>query len=921
MPAEIVASAGRLFALRGYAATSLDEVAAELGITRAGVLYHFGSKTAILDAAVEPVLARLEALAAAAPAAPLTTVHERRLLIADFTDAVLAEPNAATIAFGDWGLAEEVAARVKAFLDRFATLLSGSHSSGDGRLLASAVVGSVLGPLRALDLDGSDPARRASILAGAYAVGAPAGPGRRSRRLRGGEGGQGRHDALTGMASREAFCVAVDDERHSDADEALTVVLVGLDDFKDVNSAFGYSCGDALLVAVGRRLAGASVAAPCLARVSGDVFALLVTGRTGGGVAATAAMTAAVRSLFVEPFFVQGMPVQLSATVGLACADDLHISGEQLVRRAELALFRAKRAGDASAVFDRRVDEPTAGRLVRVTELRNALARGELDVHYQPVVNMRTGTVASVEALVRWHSPDYGMVLPGEFISLAEQSGLIDELTHFVVRTAGEQVRAWARAGRPLRCAINVSPRCLADPDVSEWLITELGALDGMLTVEVTESIFAERRAVAALRRLQAAGVQCAIDDFGTGFSSLASLRALPVSTLKIDRAFLADIGIDHRALAVIESIVSLADALGLDVIAEGIECESTAALLQQVGVVGAQGFWFARPMAADDLELWIEEQERAASLAPLTLLPERVGVAPAAGSGQTAATFDGASDPDGAAAIAAALPIVLEAARDLLRVESVEQAVGILIRSVTALGGDTVPDRRLGAGVIPIDIGLGHAGTRFARAYPGSPARSALDRVLPRLVEDAWAACARLDVPSTSGADSLVDPLTGVGTRRSLARMRALVDTDALAVVDLDRLRAFNQSVGREAGDQVLVAFSRTLRQHLRASDQVFRLGGAEFLLVMPSTTVKGVRVALGHLRERWLAERPADISFSAGVAPVEDGDLSTAILQADGALRRAKADGPDQIGDALSFAGGSGAVGLAELEREWRQ
>lgn len=921
MPADIVSSAGRLFALRGYAATSLDEVAAELGITRAGVLYHFRSKTAILEAAVEPVLARLEALAAAAPAAPLTTVHERRLLIADFTDAVLAEPSAATIAFGDWGLAEEVAARVKAFLDRFSTLLSGSHSCGDGRLLSSAVVGSVLGPLRALDLDGSDPARRASILAGAYAVGAPAGPGRRSRRLRGGEGGHGRHDALTGMASREAFCVAVDDERHSDADEALTVVLVGLDDFKDVNSAFGYSCGDALLVAVGRRLAGAPVAAPCLARVSGDVFALLVTGRTDGGAAATAAMTAAVRSLFVEPFFVQGMPVQLSATVGLACADDLHISGEQLVRRAELALFRAKRAGDASAVFDRRVDEPTAGRLVRVTELRNALARGELEVHYQPVVNMRTGTVASVEALVRWQSPDYGMVLPGEFISLAEQSGLIDELTHFVVRTAGEQVRAWARAGRPLRCAINVSPRCLADPDVSEWLITELGDLDGMLTVEVTESIFAERRAVAALRRLQAAGVQCAIDDFGTGFSSLASLRALPVSTLKIDRAFLADIGIDNRALAVIESIVSLADALGLDVIAEGIECESTAALLQQVGVVGAQGFWFARPMAADDLELWIEQQERAARLAGPTHLPERVGVASAAGTRQPAGT-GGVADLDGAAAIAAALPVVLEAARDLLRVESVEQAVGVLIRSVTALGGDTVPDRRLGAGVIPIDIGLGHAGTRFARAYPGSPARAVLDRVLPRLVEDAWAACARLAAPATSGADSLVDPLTGVGTRRSLARMRALVDTDALAVVDLDRLRAFNQSAGRDAGDLVLVAFSRTLRQHLRASDQVFRLGGAEFLLVMPSTTVKGVRVALGHLRERWLAERPADISFSAGVAPVEDGDLSTAILQADGALRRAKADGPDRIGDAPSHpVGDGGAAVLAELEREWRQ
>ena len=247
-----------------------------------------------------------------------------------------------------------------------------------------------------------------------------------------------------------------------------------------------------------------------------------------------------------------------------------------------------------------------ARRLRNVGELAQAITTGQLEVHYQPVVDILSGEVASVEALVRWRHPTRGLVSPDEFVPLAEECGLITELTEFVARTAIEQVAAWALAGRTLRCAINLSGASLADPAASARLVGLLRRHARSITVEVTESVLCDAHAVGVLRELAAYGIDIAIDDFGTGYSSLAALKDLPASTMKIDRTFLCDVDTDARARAVVHAIVQLAHALGLDVVAEGVETEAVAAVLHAQGVRAAQGFLYARPMPADLLDKWL---------------------------------------------------------------------------------------------------------------------------------------------------------------------------------------------------------------------------------------------------------------------------------------------------------------------------
>ena len=256
------------------------------------------------------------------------------------------------------------------------------------------------------------------------------------------------------------------------------------------------------------------------------------------------------------------------------------------------------------AAFD--ADAHAARRLRNVGELAQAITTGQLEVHYQPVVDIVSGDVASVEALVRWRHPTRGLVSPDEFIPLAEECGLITELTEFVARTAIEQAAAWALAGQPLRCAVNLSGSSLADPSASARLVVLLRHHAHLITVEVTESVLCDTHAVAVLRQLADCGIDIAIDDFGTGYSSLAALKDLPASTLKIDRMFLRDVDSDVRARAVVHAIVQLAHALGLDVLAEGVETESVAAVLRGQGVRVAQGFLYARPMPAARLDEWM---------------------------------------------------------------------------------------------------------------------------------------------------------------------------------------------------------------------------------------------------------------------------------------------------------------------------
>ena len=279
---------------------------------------------------------------------------------------------------------------------------------------------------------------------------------------------------------------------------------------------------------------------------------------------------------------------------------------DQLLHDAEVAMHRAKREQTGHALFDADADYAATHRLARIADLRAAIENRQLFVQYQPVVDMFTGETRSVEALVRWRHPSRGFIAPGEFIALAEECGLISEVTRFVVEQVLTDARNWRAHGHHFRCAVNVSPRCLVNPETVDRLVRTFTGSAEVLTLEVTESVMAEDRAVAVLERLRAGGVQCAIDDFGTGYSSLYALKRLPVSVLKLDRALLRDIAVDQRDVGVVAGVVQIAEALGLTIIAEGMEDAPTARLLRDAGITLAQGYFFAHPMDSDQLLGWL---------------------------------------------------------------------------------------------------------------------------------------------------------------------------------------------------------------------------------------------------------------------------------------------------------------------------
>ncbi len=385
-------------------------------------------------------------------------------------------------------------------------------------------------------------------------------------------------DGLDGLATRDPFLHGLQRRLDDPAHSGTVVVLAGVSNVGDVHSAYGYT---------------------------DHVFAVLVPLADADAVQQTLRGLAA---LWVEPVRVPtAAEVMVTGTFSAAHAAAAAPAGpgaaERLLRDAEIALHRAVASRQPWALYDAGRDVRAGNRLRQVAELREAIADEQFEVHYQPVVDMRTGAVLSLEALVRWRHPERGLVPPDRFIALAEQSGLIDAVTTYVVAAVARQSRARAAAGRPLPCAVNLSVHSLVVPEVSARLVAALAPLRGAVTVEVTESAFADQRAVAVLELLAAAGIPCSIDDFGTGYSCLAALKDLPVTTVKIDRSFTKDIDRDDRDVAFVDAILELAGALGLGVIAEGMETEAAAARLVAAGVVRGQGYLYARPMPADELD------------------------------------------------------------------------------------------------------------------------------------------------------------------------------------------------------------------------------------------------------------------------------------------------------------------------------
>ena len=417
-------------------------------------------------------------------------------------------------------------------------------------------------------------------------------------------------DDLTGLPNRRAFYAEVQGQL-AGASGQQALLLLDLDKFKEVNDSLGHHVGDRLLVQVGARLAEQLRSTDVLARLGGDEFAVLLrdAGRDEAEVVAVK-----LRAALAEPFTLEGIALRTDVSIGVALAPEHGHDMTVLLRRADIAMHKAKRGRDGHRVYTGADDRAGDGRLRTLQELRTALTDGQLLLHYQPKVDLASGRVRSVEALVRWQHPTRGLLYPDSFLSLIEDAGLMRPLTQTVLCQALDQAALWQAQGRPLTVAVNLSASSLVDTDLPEQMSAMLADRRlpaSALQLEITEEfLMADRdRARDILQRLRQLGIQIAVDDFGTGYSSLAYLRELPIDELKLDRSFVFPMAHDARAAALVISTIGLAHSLGLRMVAEGVEDAVALSELTRHGCDQAQGYHLSRPVPAADLDAWLDQR------------------------------------------------------------------------------------------------------------------------------------------------------------------------------------------------------------------------------------------------------------------------------------------------------------------------
>ena len=411
-----------------------------------------------------------------------------------------------------------------------------------------------------------------------------------------------RHDPLTGLPNRvllqERVAASLAQARRRG--ETVAVLLLGLDAFNEVNQTLGHGYGDLLLREVARRLDEAGRDQDLVARFGGDEFAVLTVPLTGMDEAERLAheLLEALR----PQAHLGGIALDVRATVGIAVHPRDGDDAELLLVRAAMALHAGKQDGRPVLVYDHASDDHTPERLALAGELRHAIEAGELLLSYQPKLDLRTGAITGVEALVRWRHPQRGVLMPDQFIELAERTGLVRPLTHWTLEEAADQQMRWSAQGVDLTIAVNISARALT-PDLPGAVAALVTSHPGArLEIELTETLMIEGAsdAMAVVDALAATGVRLAVDDFGTGYSSLAYLKHLPVRELKIDRGFVTAMDTDAGDRAIVRATVDLGRRLGLDVVAEGVESETVLENLRALGCHFAQGFAVGRPMDAD---------------------------------------------------------------------------------------------------------------------------------------------------------------------------------------------------------------------------------------------------------------------------------------------------------------------------------
>jgi diguanylate cyclase (GGDEF)-like protein len=428
-------------------------------------------------------------------------------------------------------------------------------------------------------------------------------------------GVEARTDELSGLANRRAFLEAAD-KRIAEGRGTFSVLLLDLDRFKEINDSLGHLAGDRLLREVGTRLQARMRQGDVLARLGGDEFAILLDNSSPERARDVAER---LRLDLQKAFIDEGMTIYSDASCGVAVWPDAASTVEGLLQRADIAMYEAKRERLGTAIYSPDDETDLSEPLRLVEELRTALTDGQLVLYFQPKLDLRTGELPGVEALVRWQHPQRGLLQPDQFLPQAERYGLMRQLTTCVLSLALDQVKEWQVAGLDTTVAVNISASNLLDVELPEQVRTLLAVRKlrpSSLMLEVTETTLMvdPARAAELLSRLQRIGVRISIDDYGTGYSSLARLRELAVNELKLDRSFLTGIRDDARAGAIVRSTVELAHSLGLTLVAEGIETEQDESILRGLACDQGQGYHLARPMPGHELIKWIADRKQSAS-------------------------------------------------------------------------------------------------------------------------------------------------------------------------------------------------------------------------------------------------------------------------------------------------------------------
>ncbi|MHB1232516.1 MAG: putative bifunctional diguanylate cyclase/phosphodiesterase [Burkholderiales bacterium] len=422
------------------------------------------------------------------------------------------------------------------------------------------------------------------------------------------------HDQLTGLPNRflysdrlaQAIIMAASEKSN------VAVIIMDIDRFKEINEAMGPYQGDRLLKQVATRLQNTFHDPETVARLGGDEFAAIIPRLAQ--LKETSQVIRKIEKALEAPFMLEGLKIDVRASMGVSFYPQHGTDADTLLQRADVAMYAAKRNRAGFLVYSPRYDEYSPQRLTLMGELRHAIENEGLVLHFQPKVDLKSGSIAETEALVRWAHPKHGLMLPDEFIPLAERTGLIKPLTLWVLNKALKQCGVWEREGLQLGVAVNLSAQALFDLELPDIVTGALAAHDvspKRLILEITESMLMvdKERALQILERLSGMGVRIAIDDFGTGYSSLSYLSKMPVDEIKIDKSFVLDMHENKSNAVIVHATIELGHNLGLSVIGEGVESAESMARLHALGCDAAQGYYMTKPLDAGDLSAWFESQ------------------------------------------------------------------------------------------------------------------------------------------------------------------------------------------------------------------------------------------------------------------------------------------------------------------------